>query len=106
MSCPDVSRAKFVSLENDIDTTNPMGMLLFTMCTAFAEMERILITERVKAGLIAAHKKGRRGGRPKSLTPEKLKKLKLLIKSNNFSVTEMCTMTEITRSVYYRAINK
>ena len=96
---------KFVSLENDIDTTNPMGMLLFTMCAAFAEMERILITERVKAGLIAAHKKGRRGGRPKSLTPEKLKKLKFLIKSNDFSVTEMCAMTEITRSVYYRAIN-
>ena len=96
---------EFVSLENNIDTTNPMGMLLFTMCAAFAEMERILITERVKAGLIAAHKKGRRGGRPKSLTPEKLKKLKFLIKSNDFSVTEMCAMTEITRSVYYRAIN-
>jgi DNA invertase Pin-like site-specific DNA recombinase len=96
---------KFVSLENNIDTTNPMGMLLFTMCADFAEMERILITERVKAGLIAAHKKGRRGGRPKSLTPEKLKKLKFLIKSNDFSVTEMCAMTAITRSVYYRAIN-
>ena len=36
---------EFVSLENNIDTTNPMGMLLFTMCAAFAEMERILITE-------------------------------------------------------------
>jgi len=96
---------EFVSLENNIDTTNPMGMLLFTMCAAFAEMERILITERVKAGLTAAHKKGRRGGRPKSLTPEKLKKLKFLIKSNDFSVTEMCAMTGITRSVYYRAIN-
>ena len=96
---------EFISLENNIDTTNPMGMLLFTMCAAFAEMERILITERVKAGLAAAHKKGRKGGRPKSLTPEKLKKLKFLIKSNDFSVTEMCAMTEITRSVYYRAIN-
>ena len=96
---------EFVSLENNIDTTNSMGMLLFTMCAAFAEMERILITERVKAGLIVAHKKGRRGGRPKSLTPEKLKKLKFLIKSNDFSVTEMCAMTGITRSVYYRAIN-
>jgi DNA invertase Pin-like site-specific DNA recombinase len=96
---------EFISLENNIDTTNPMGMLLFTMCAAFAEMERILITERVKAGLEAAHKKGRKGGRPKSLTPEKLKQLKFLIKSNDFSVTEMCTMTGITRSVYYRAVN-
>jgi len=72
------------------------------------QVDRLIIPERsqrVKAGLIAAHKKGRRGGRPKSLTPEKLKKLKFLIKSNDFSVTEICAMTEITRSVYYRAIN-
>ena len=95
----------FISLENNIDTTNPMGMLLFTMCAAFAEMERLLITERVKAGLEAAHKKGRKGGRPKSLTDQKLKKLRHLVKSNDFSVTEMCDMVEITRSVYYRAIN-
>ena len=69
---------EFVSLENNIDTTTPMGMLLFTMCAAFAEMERVLITERVKAGLDAAHSKGRKGGRPKAITTEKLKKLKSL----------------------------
>jgi DNA invertase Pin-like site-specific DNA recombinase len=94
---------EFISLENNIDTTTPMGMLLFTMCAAFAEMERTLITERVKAGLDAAHSKGRKGGRPKALTAEKLKKLKSLIKSKEFSVTEICKMVEISRSVYYRA---
>ena len=96
---------EFVALENNIDTTNPMGMLLFTMCAAFAEMERVLITERVKAGLYAAHKKGRKGGRPKSLTSDKLKTLKKLVKSSNFSVTKICEMSKISRSVYYRAIN-
>jgi len=63
-----------------------------------------LITERVKAGLDAAHKKGRMGGRPKALTNEKIKKLKSLIKSTEFSVTEICKMVEISRSVYYRAV--
>ena len=91
-------------MENNIDTTSQMGMLLFTMCAAFAEMERVLITERVKAGLDAAHKKGRTGGRPKAITNEKLKKLKSLTKSKEFSVTEICKMIEISRSVYYRAI--
>jgi DNA invertase Pin-like site-specific DNA recombinase len=57
---------EFVSIENHIDTTTPIGMLLFSMCAAFAEMERELITERVKAGLDAAHSKGRKGGRPQS----------------------------------------
>lgn len=95
---------EFVSLENNIDTTTPMGMLLFTMCAAFSEMERILITERVKAGLDAAHIKGRKGGRPKALTTDKLKTLQPLVKSKAFSVTKICTIVGISRSVYYRAI--
>jgi len=95
---------EFVSLENNIDTTSPMGMILFTMCAAFSEMERELIKERVKAGLEAAHSKGRKGGRPKALTIDKLKKLKSLTKSEDFSITEICHMLGISRSVYYRAI--
>ena len=67
---------EFIALENNIDTTTSMGMLLFTMCAAFAEMERILIKERVKAGLDAAHSKGRKGGRPKSLTIGQFKQQK------------------------------
>jgi DNA invertase Pin-like site-specific DNA recombinase len=94
---------EFIALENNIDTTTPMGMLLFTMCAAFAEMERILIAERVKAGLDAAHSKGRKGGRPKSLTAEKDKKLQTLVKNKDFSVSEICNIVGITRSVYYRS---
>lgn len=99
-----VKGIEFISLENNIDTTTPMGMALFIICAAFAEMERALITERVKAGLEAAYLKGRKGGRPKALTHEKLKKLKSLAKSKDFSVTEICNMVGISRSVYYRAI--
>ena len=95
---------EFVALENNIDTTTSMGMLLFSMCAAFAEMERTLIAERVKAGLYAAHKKGRKGGRPRALNSEKLKTLKGLIGSNNFSVTKICDIVGISRSVYYRAL--
>ncbi len=58
----------FVALENNIDTTTPLGMVLFTMCAAFSEMERELIRERVRAGVDAAHAKGRKGGRPRALT--------------------------------------
>lgn len=94
----------FVSLENNLDTTTPLGMVLFNMCAAFSEMERELIRERVKAGLDAAHKKGRKGGRPKALTPQKLETLLSLKKSEEFSVSQICKMAGVTRSVYYRAI--
>jgi DNA invertase Pin-like site-specific DNA recombinase len=97
-------KIEFVSLENNIDTTSPMGMLLFSMCAAFSEMERMLIRERVKAGMEAAHAKGRKGGRPKVMTPEKLELLKSLKSSGEFSVSQICKLVGITRSVYYREI--
>lgn len=97
---------EFISLENNIDTTTPLGMVLFSMCAAFSEMERELIRERVKAGLDAAHKKGRKGGRPQSITPEKLETVWSLKKSGDFSVNKICEMAGITRSVYYRTINQ
>ena len=96
---------EFVSLDNNIDTTTPLGMLLFNMCAAFSEMERELIRERVKAGLDIAYQKGRRGGRPKSVTPESLVTIRSLKKSGEFSVEKICSMAGVTRSVYYRAIS-
>lgn len=96
----------FVSLDNSLDTTNPFGMLLFNICAAFAEMERTLIQERVKAGLESARAKGRKGGRTHTVTPEKLKRLQGLKNSGEFSVSQICEMVGVSRSVYYRAIQQ
>jgi DNA invertase Pin-like site-specific DNA recombinase len=98
------NKVNFVSLENNIDTTTPLGMVLFSMCAAFSEMERELIRERVKAGIDAAHAKGRKGGRPRSLTKEKKELLESLRQSDSFSITQICKMVGITRSVYYRSL--
>ena len=95
---------EFVALENNIDTTTPIGMLLFNICAAFSEMERELIRERVRAGLDSALENGRKGGRPKALTVEKESVLRALLKSKNMSVKQVCKAVGITRSVYYRAI--
>ncbi len=95
---------QFVSLENSIDTTTPMGMLLFNMCAAFSEMERELIRERVIARTGSARQKGRKGGRPKALNNDQIDKVKALKRSEDFSVKQICEMMNITRFVYYRAI--
>jgi len=99
-------QVNFVALENNIDTTTPLGMVLFSMCAAFSEMERALIIERVKAGVDAAHAKGRKGGRPRALTPDKKELLASFCANDAFSVTQICEMVGITRSVYYRAIKQ
>jgi DNA invertase Pin-like site-specific DNA recombinase len=55
----------FVSYQENIDTTTPAGKLMFTMVSAFAEFERSIIQERVRAGLSKAKAQGKRLGRPK-----------------------------------------
>lgn len=47
-----------------IDTTTPAGKLLFQVTGAFAEFERGMIRQRVKAGLARARAQGKRLGRP------------------------------------------
>lgn len=62
----------FRSLTEDMDTTTPSGELLFHFFGALAQYERALIQERVVAGLAAAKRRGRIGGRPLAITGEKL----------------------------------
>jgi DNA invertase Pin-like site-specific DNA recombinase len=57
-------RVEFVSLTEGVDTSTPMGKMVFTVLGAVAELERSLIVERVKAGLRNARAKGKRLGRP------------------------------------------
>src|SRR5437879_6543073 len=56
---------QFVSLSEQVDTSTPMGKMIFTVLGAVAELERNLIVERVRAGLRHARIKGKRLGRPK-----------------------------------------
>lgn len=50
--------------QQHIDTSTPAGKLLFQMTGAFAEFERSMIRQRVKAGLRRAVAKGTKLGRP------------------------------------------
>lgn len=62
----------FRSLTEGMDTTTPSGELLFHVFGALAQYERALTRERVIAGLNAAKRRGRIGGRPLAITGEKL----------------------------------
>jgi len=49
-----------------LDTSTPMGKAMFQLCGVFAELERSIIQERVKAGLERAKAKGKKLGRPRT----------------------------------------
>lgn len=71
---------QFKSLTDGIDTTTPSGRFFFHIMASLAQMERELIAERTKAGLDAARKRGRVGGRKRTMTKSKLESAKRLLK--------------------------
>ncbi len=58
-------RIDFVSYQENIDTSSPLGSAIFTIISAVAQLERDIIAERVKAGLRRAKENGKKLGRPK-----------------------------------------
>jgi len=72
---------EFASLTETIDTRTGSGRLVMHVFAALAEFERALIRERTAAGLKAARERGRVGGRPPIMTPDKLSAAKRLLSS-------------------------
>lgn len=54
----------FVSHQEAIDTSTPIGKVMFTIIAAFAEFERDILRERIIAGLENARENGTKSGRP------------------------------------------
>ncbi len=73
---------EFRSLTDQIDTTTPMGKCMYQIRNAFAELERSLISERTKAGMQAAKKRGAIIGRPRKLSSEQILDVRNTLKNN------------------------
>ncbi len=56
---------RFISITESIDTNSPLGVALYTILGALAQLEREMIIERVRAGMANAKAKGKRIGRVK-----------------------------------------
>ena len=74
----DEREVAFRVLNLGLDTSTPGGRLIVTVMAALAQMERDVLAERTRDGLAAARARGRRGGRPPSLTAEQVEHLRSL----------------------------
>jgi len=72
------------------------------MFGALAEFERNLIRERTLAGLKAARARGRKGGRPRKLSPKDLKTVRAMLKSGDIPVSTIAEQFGVARSTLYR----
>ena len=79
---------RFVSVQDQIDTTSPMGKAMFTLIGAMAELESSLISERVSAGMKAARARGKHPGRPRTPTTV-VAEVEELARTTDLSVREI-----------------
>ncbi|WEE29317.1 recombinase family protein [Aeromonas hydrophila] len=87
----------FRSLTENMDTTTPSGEFLFQVFGALAQYERALTRERVMAGLAAAKRRGRHGGRPLAITGEKLDAI-IAALDGGMSKAAVCRNFEVKRT--------
>ena len=92
----------FISLSESIDTSTPMGKMVFTVLAAVAELELSLIRERVVMGLQRAKAQGKQLGRPRGSAQDahKIKKLK----SEGLSLRQIAQALQTSKSTVARLL--
>jgi DNA invertase Pin-like site-specific DNA recombinase len=93
----------FRSLTEALDTTTAQGRL-FHMFGALAEFERSLIRERTQAGLAAARRLGRTGGRPPKLTEDDLDVARASLANPDIGVMQIAHRLGVSPATLYRYI--
>src|SRR3954468_12964044 len=79
---------RFISVQDQIDTASPMGLAMFTIIGAMAELESSLISERVTAGMRAAKTRGKHLGRP-VIQQRIVREIETLATSTNLSIRQI-----------------
>jgi DNA invertase Pin-like site-specific DNA recombinase len=92
----------FKSLTDNIDTTTRGGQQIFR---TFAALRKVL-KEKTYEGRRIARAKGRKGGRPKTLTPEEVTLLQELYNNPDISIPEICQQLKISKMTLYRYVRR
>jgi len=94
----------FVSIAETIDTSSPAGELVFHIFGAIAQFERSLISERTKAGLAAAKRRGKNVGRKPSMSPKDIRLAASMLTSDSITKTEVAKHFGVSRPTLDKAI--
>lgn len=94
---------KLVVLDQQIDTSTPTGMLLFTMLGAIATFENDLRKDRQMQGIELAKRKGTTFGRKAALTSDQIVILKNK-RADGIKISDLMTEFKISKATAYRLL--
>src|ERR1039458_548640 len=94
---------RFQSLTEAIDTETPTGRAMWQMIGVLVELERSLITERTRAGVKSAQRRGVKFGRKPKLSAAQIEHARMLI-DNGESRQYVADLLNVGRVTLYRAL--
>ena len=98
--------AGFRSLTEAIDTTTAAGRLMMQMVAAFAEFERVMLKERTRAGLEAARRDGRVGGRRPKLSFQQQAEIKTMVSKGGKTAAEAARLFKVHPATVSRLLQR
>jgi DNA invertase Pin-like site-specific DNA recombinase len=91
----------FISYQENIDTSSPLGEAIFTIISAMSTLERDIIAERVRGGLRKAKADGKTLGRPKSeVDTDKV----IEYRKQNKSIRQIASEMNLSKGVVQRTL--
>lgn len=93
----------FCSLQEQIDTTSAGGRFYLHILAALAEFERELISERTRAGMQAARRRGVSLGRPLKLTADDIAEARALIEAKEMKQCAVAAMLGVSPKTLWRS---
>ena len=94
---------KFRSLTEAIDTETPTGRAMWQMIGVLAELERSLISERTRAGVKDAQRRGVKFGRKPKLTRQQIDHARKMIDAGERR-EDVAALLNVDRTTLYRAL--
>ncbi|HCM1373084.1 TPA: recombinase family protein [Vibrio parahaemolyticus] len=95
---------EFVSIIEHIDTSTPTGELVFHVFASIAQFERSLNSERTKAGVAAARKRGITLGRRPVMTEKNAKRAYQMLQAKTVTKTEVAKYFGVSRPTLDKAL--
>jgi len=94
---------EFISYQENIDTSSPLGKALFVIVSAIAELERNILLERVRAGLRRAKENGAILGRPRRLDLD-VKELQKMRDKEKLSLRQIAKRVKASPATVYKSL--
>lgn len=95
----------FVAVTQGIDTTTSIGRMLYGQLAVFAEFEREQISDRTKAGMAAAKRRGQHLGRPRAFSDRDMARIVQEMATGRLTPNDIATRYHVSRQTVCRAIS-